>query len=217
MLVVSAVGGGLQTGEDGRTRCGWCGASPDYRRYHDVEWGRPTGDDRALFEKICLEGFQAGLSWLTVLRKRENFRAAFLDFDFVALSRFTAMDVNHLLSDAGIVRHRRKIESVLNNARRACDLVAEKGSLAAYFWSFEPLPDTRPTMFDEVTVSAFARSPVSMMLSADLRARGWSFIGPTVCYSFMQATGMVNDHLDGCHVRTDVERARRLFQRPCRR
>jgi DNA-3-methyladenine glycosylase I len=205
---------GLLQGADGRERCWWCGADPLYLAYHDDEWGRPTADDRYLFEKICLEGFQSGLSWLTILRKRAAFRAAFADFRPEALARFGAADVERLLGDAGIVRHRGKIESAINNARRACDLIAETGSLAAFVWRFEPERRARPTRFDRGTLGALAQTPESKAFSKALKQRGWSFVGPTTLYAFMQAVGLVNDHLDGCFARPDIETARATFERP---
>ncbi|MEX2318256.1 MAG: DNA-3-methyladenine glycosylase I, partial [Bauldia sp.] len=174
----------LIVGEDGKRRCFWGASMPEYAAYHDREWGRPVVDDKRLFEKICLEGFQSGLSWLTILRKRENFRAAFAGFDFEKVARFGARDVNRLLKDAGIVRHRGKIESTINNAKRALDLVDERGSLAAYFWSFEPDPKSRPGTFDWETLRAMSTTPESTALSKDLKKRGWSFVGPTTVYAF---------------------------------
>jgi len=205
---------GLTVGPDGTARCWWPGELPDYITYHDAEWGWPVADDHRLFEKICLEGFQSGLSWLTILRKRENFRAAFALFDFERIARFGDNDIERLLADTGIVRHRGKIESTVNNARRACDLVDECGSLAAYFWGFEPEPGTRPTRLDRQTLRGLSKTAESTMLSKDLKKRGWTFVGPTTAYAFMQAMGLVNDHLDGCAVRTKVERARETFARP---
>jgi DNA-3-methyladenine glycosylase I len=205
---------GLIKGEDGRRRCFWQGGAPDYQDYHDREWGRPVVDDFRLFEKICLEGFQSGLSWLTILRKRENFRRAFAGFDFDKVARFGDRDVKRLLADAGIVRHRGKIESTVNNARRARELVGEAGSLAAYFWRFEPDPKTRPRRLDWQTLRAVNTSPESVALSKDLKKRGWSFVGPTTVYAFMQAMGMVNDHVDGCFCRAEIEKTRKTFNRP---
>ncbi|MHA1548064.1 MAG: DNA-3-methyladenine glycosylase I [Alphaproteobacteria bacterium] len=204
----------LITGEDGRPRCFWHGGAPDYADYHDHEWGYPVDDDVRLFEKICLEGFQAGLSWLTILRKRENFRSAFAGFDIAKVARFGERDVARLLGDAGIVRHRGKIESTINNAGRALDLVEEKGSLAAYFWSFEPDPASRPAKFDWPALQAMSKTPESIALSKDLKKRGWSFVGPTTAYAFMQAMGLVNDHLDGCFYRAAAAQARAAFQPP---
>lgn len=201
-------------GEDGKRRCFWGAGTADYVAYHDREWGRPAADDRRLFEKICLEGFQSGLSWLTILRKRENFRAAFAGFDFVKVAAYGAEDVDRLLGDAGIVRHRGKIVSTVNNARRAVELAEEAGSLAAYFWRYEPDPKARPKRLDWPTLEKMTRSPESVALSKDLKKRGWSFVGPTTVYAFMQAVGLVNDHLDGCYCRAIVERERRAFKRP---
>ena len=203
---------GLITGNDGQIRCWWPGNDAEYLNYHDHEWGYPTQDDTRLFEKICLEGFQSGLSWLTILRKRENFRAAFAHFNFETVARFTTVDVERLLQDAGIVRHRRKIESTINNAQQACDLVDEWGSLAAYFWQYEPNQRSGP--FDYGTLSQLSKTPESAALSKDLKKRGWSFVGPTTAYAFMQAMGLVNDHLDGCCIRQSVEKQRALFERP---
>jgi DNA-3-methyladenine glycosylase I len=204
----------LIAGDDGKRRCFWGASTPEYAAYHDREWGRPVVDDVRLFEKICLEGFQSGLSWLTILRKRENFRSAFAGFDVAKVARFGARDVNRLLKDAGIVRHRGKIESTINNAKRALELIDERGSLAAYFWSFEPDPKSRPKTFDWATLRAMATTPESTALSKDLKKRGWSFVGPTTVYAFMQAMGLVNDHLDGCHCRREVEKMRKAFVRP---
>ena len=205
---------GLITGVDGKQRCWWPGNDPEYIRYHDEEWGWPVSDDYRLFEKICLEGFQAGLSWITILRKRENFRAGFNHFNFHEVSKFTNDDVERLLKDAGIVRHRGKIESTINNAARAIDLVAEFGSLASYFWKFEQPEETRPKKCDYATLSQITMSDESKALSKDLKKRGWSFVGPTTCYAFMQSMGMVNDHVEGCHCREKVEQARKAFKRP---
>ena len=204
----------LVRGEDGKARCFWGASTPDYAAYHDREWGRPVTDDTRLFEKICLEGFQSGLSWLTILRKRENFRSAFAGFDFAEVARFGARDVNRLLKDAGIVRHRGKIESTINNAQRALELVKERGSLAAYFWSFEPAPKSRPKTLDWEALRALSKTPESIALSKDLKKRGWSFVGPTTVYAFMQAMGLVNDHIEGCHCRREIERERKAFKRP---
>ena len=198
-------------------RCWWPGTDELYIRYHDEEWGRPVTDDRRLFEKICLEGFQSGLSWITILRKRDNFRRAFADFDPRAVARFTGRDVQRLLKDAGIVRHRGKIESTINNAKRALDLIAEQGSLAAYFWSWEPLPSSRPRTLTHARLTKMSTTPQSVALSKDLKKRGWTFVGPTTCYAFMQAMGLVNDHVEGCDVRAQVEASRRRFTRPARR
>ncbi len=205
---------GLIVGADGKRRCFWGNSPAEYAAYHDGEWGRPVADDHRLFEKICLEGFQAGLSWLTILRKRENFRSAFAGFDFERVARFGARDVARLLADAGIVRHRGKIESVINNARRAADLVEETGSLAAFFWRYEPASGTRPRRLDWPTLKAMSTTPESVALSKELKKRGWTFVGPTTVYAFMQAMGLVNDHLDGCFCRAAVERQRKAFARP---
>ncbi len=205
---------GIVTGPDGHDRCWWQGDDPEYRRYHDEEWGNPIDDDRTLFEKLCLEGFQAGLSWITILRKRETFRTGFANFDMKKVAKFTEKDVERLLKDAGIVRHRGKIESVINNAARAQEIVREFGSLAAYIWQFEPPADERPKKFDYATLKATAKTPSSIALSKDLKRRGWTFVGPTTVYAFMQAMGMVNDHLHGCICRETIEKKRTRFKRP---
>jgi DNA-3-methyladenine glycosylase I len=205
---------GLLPGPDGKLRCAWGLSAPDYLRYHDEEWGLPTADDVRLFEKVCLEGFQSGLSWLTILRKREAFRRAFAGFDLERVARFGARDVTRLLGDAGIVRHRGKIESTINNARRALALRDERGSLASYFWSFEPSRASRPKRLTWAALLEMAKTPESVALSKDLKRRGWTFVGPTTVYAFMQAVGIVNDHVDGCAVRAAAERARRAFERP---
>jgi DNA-3-methyladenine glycosylase I len=205
---------GLAAGPDGKLRCFWGLSAPEYVRYHDEEWGFPTADDRRLFEKVCLEGFQSGLSWLTILRKREAFRRGFAGFDFEKVARFGARDVRRLLADAAIVRHRGKIESTVHNARRACELAGEVGSLAAYFWRFEPDPASRPRRMTWAALRGMATTPESVALSKDLRRRGWTFVGPTTMYAFMQAVGIVDDHLDGCAVRAHAERVRRAFERP---
>ncbi|MCZ8375306.1 MAG: DNA-3-methyladenine glycosylase I [Beijerinckiaceae bacterium] len=195
-------------GPDGRPRCRWCGAAPEFFAYHDSEWGFPVGDDIRLFEKLCLESFQSGLSWRTILAKRENFRAAFDGFDFRRIADYGEADVGRLIADPGIVRHRGKIEAVINNARCAVDLAAEYGSLAAYFWRFEPRPDeTTPPQ----TVSV---SPASIALSKDLKRRGWAFVGPTTVFAFMQAAGLINDHAADCVIRVEAGQARRTFIRP---
>ena len=192
---------GLFVGDDGAPRCHWCRASPAYQHYHDHEWGYPVTDDRRLFEKLCLEGFQAGLSWLTILNKREAFRRAFAGFDAGRIAGFDANDVARLLADAGIVRHRGKIESTINNARRVLELRAEFGSLAAYAWRYEPAPRSRPRRITPAALRALSTSAESVAMSKDLKRRGWTFVGPTTVYAFMQAMGLVNDHLEGCHVR----------------
>ncbi len=205
---------GIITGPDGVDRCFWHGNLPDYIHYHDHEWGRPVADDRRLFEKICLEGFQSGLSWLTILRKRENFREAFSGFDFECVAEFTEVDVERLLGNAGIVRHRGKIASTINNARRARELADEAGSLAAFFWKFEPAPEERPAVVDLAHLRANPTTAVSTRISKELKKRGWSFVGPTTVYAFMQAMGMVNDHIEGCACRAGVEAERAGFRRP---
>lgn len=205
---------GLVKGEDGTVRCKWGASTPDYIPYHDHEWGHPVDDDFRLFEKICLEGFQSGLSWLTILRKRDNFRAAFAGFDFNKIAAFTEKDVDRLVADAGIIRHRGKIVSTINNARRAQDLVKEAGSLAAFFWSFEPGADARPAVVDIETLRNNPTTPVSTRISKELKKRGWTFVGPTTVYAFMQAMGLVNDHIEGCACREEVERKRSDFKRP---
>jgi DNA-3-methyladenine glycosylase I len=192
---------GLFQGEDGRPRCAWCQASAAYRHYHDHEWGFPVSDDRRLFEKLCLEGFQAGLSWLTILNKREAFRHAFANFDAARVARFGERDVVRLLADAGIVRHRGKIESTINNAARLLELRREFGSLSAYAWRFEPAPRSRPKRMTLAALQKVGPSAEALAMAKDLKRRGWSFVGPTTVYAFMQAMGLVNDHLDGCHVR----------------
>ncbi|MEM9104734.1 MAG: DNA-3-methyladenine glycosylase I [Pseudomonadota bacterium] len=205
---------GLIEGPDGRLRCFWAGDKDDYIEYHDQEWGRPVDDDIRLFEKICLEGFQSGLSWLTILRKRENFRAGFAGFDFYKVAKFDEGDVERLVADAGIIRHRGKITSTINNARRAIEMRREFGSLAAYFWSHEPGPEDRPSRLDYETLMAMPKTDVSAAISKDLKKRGWSFVGPTTVYAFMQAMGLVNDHIEGCFVREEVEALRSRFKRP---
>jgi DNA-3-methyladenine glycosylase I len=205
---------GLMAGPDGVVRCAWPGNLPDYLAYHDNEWGRPVADDRRLFEKICLEGFQSGLSWLTILRKRENFREAFEGFDFERVAKFTEADVERLLTNAGIIRHRGKIVSTINNAKRARDLVDEAGSLASFFWRFEPGADERPAVVDLAHIRANPTTAVSVRISKELKKRGWSFVGPTTVYAFMQAMGLVNDHLEGCTCRARIEAERKAFRRP---
>jgi DNA-3-methyladenine glycosylase I len=195
-------------GPDGKSRCRWCAAAPEFLSYHDTEWGFPVGDDHRLFEKLCLEGFQSGLSWRTILNKRENFRAAFHDFDFDRIARLTARDVARLLKDEGIVRHRGKIEAVINNARHARELVKQESSLAAFLWRYEP--DGKQLAKPQTASS----SAESIALSKDLKKRGWQFVGPTTVYAFMQAMGLINDHVVGCVIRTKVERARKTFKRP---
>jgi DNA-3-methyladenine glycosylase I len=205
---------GVVVGDDGVARCWWGAGDPLYRSYHDTEWGRPVADDRRLFEKLCLEGFQAGLSWLTILRKREHFRRVFAGFDPPAVARFGAREVERLLADPGIVRNRAKIEATINNARRHAELAGEFGSLAAYVWRFEPAPSARPAVLDQAALLQLGRTPESTAMSKDLRRRGWSFVGPTTVYAFMEAMGLVNDHLAGCDRRPPVERERQRFRRP---
>jgi DNA-3-methyladenine glycosylase I len=206
----------LVRGDDGVVRCFW-GASPEeYATYHDTEWGFPVADDRRLFEKLCLEGFQSGLSWLTILRKREGFRRAFANFDFRRVAEFGADDVERLLQDAAIVRHRGKIEAAINNAARAVELVEAEGSLAAYVWSFEPDPKSRPKRLTWKALLGMAETEESRALAKDLKKRGWRFVGPTTVYAFMQAMGLVNDHLEGCDIRAEAERARASFTSPSR-
>jgi DNA-3-methyladenine glycosylase I len=179
-------------------RCWWCGTDPLYVRYHDEEWGRPVTDDNRLFEKICLEGFQAGLSWLTILRKRDAFRELFAGFEIDRVARFGDRDVTRLLSDARIVRHRGKILSTINNARRARELQQEFGTLSAYVWGWQPSPESRPRRLTKEVLMTMGTTPESVALSKDLRRRGWTFVGPTTIYAFMQAMGLVNDHVDEC-------------------
>lgn len=205
---------GLRADDEGRLRCAWCGDDALYTRYHDTEWGFPVRDDVRLFEKLCLEGFQAGLSWITILRKREAFRRAFRDFEPERVARFDRRSVERLLGDPGIVRHRGKIESAIANARHALALREEFGSLAAYFWRFEPGPKARPRRVSHATVAKLSETPESRALSRDLRQRGFRFVGPTTLYAFMQAMGIVNDHLEGCHVRPLSEDRRARFRRP---
>ncbi|MFL5863355.1 MAG: DNA-3-methyladenine glycosylase I [Solirubrobacteraceae bacterium] len=203
---------GIVVGQDGVARCWWGDSTPEYRAYHDTEWGFPIDDDVRLFEKLSLEGFQAGLSWLTILRKREAFRRAFAGFDYNEVARFDDRDVTRLLADAAIVRHRGKIEAVINNAQRAVELVAAGSSLAHYVWGFAPAP--RPRGLDRAGLAELALSPESMAMAKDLKRRGWRFLGPTTVYAFMQAMGLVNDHVDGCHSQPLAAKARQTFQRP---
>jgi DNA-3-methyladenine glycosylase I len=197
----------LYTDEHGVSRCWWCAGYPEYVEYHDTEWGFPVDNDILLFEKICLEGFQAGLSWLTILRKRENFRRAFKSFDFQKVARYNSRSIERLLKDAGIVRHRGKIESTINNARRAIELVEEFGSLAAFVWQYEPQSAEQPNPL-------LAKTPESSNLSKALKGRGWTFVGPTTVHAFMQAMGMVSDHVKGCSARAEAEAAKASFKRP---
>ena len=205
---------GLFRDDAGAVRCSWCQSTAPYRHYHDHEWGFPVADDVRLFEKICLEGFQSGLSWLTILNKREAFRQAFAGFDAQRVARFGAADVERLLADAGIVRHRGKIESAINNARCALALREEFGSLAAYFWRSEPGPKQRPRRITHLTLRTNTTSEASVALSRDLKRRGWSFVGPTTVYAFMQAMGLVNDHIECCATREAALAARRAFVVP---
>jgi len=205
---------GLIVGPDGKARCFWHANQPDYMLYHDNEWGRPVADDTRLFEKLCLEGFQSGLSWLTILRKRDNFREAFAGFDIEKVAAFGERDVERLLGNTGIIRHAGKIRSTINNARRAIELCEAEGSLARYFWRHEPRPEERPARVDFPTLAANPTSETSKRISRDLKKRGWSFVGPTTIYAFMQASGLVNDHMEGCYRRVEVENERRSFVRP---
>jgi DNA-3-methyladenine glycosylase I len=195
-------------GPDGLPRCRWCASAPEFLPYHDTEWGFPVADDRRLFEKLCLEGFQSGLSWRTILNKRENFRAAFQGFEIDRVAAFKAHDVERLLADPGIVRHRGKIEAAIHNARCAQDLVRRDGSLARYFWRFEPAADTLAVPQTATT------SAESVALSKDLKRRGWKFVGPTTMFALMQAMGLINDHAHGCVIRVQAEAARTAFRRP---
>lgn len=198
----------MTAGPDGNPRCRWCDGVPEFLPYHDTEWGFPVKEDQRLFEKLCLEGFQSGLSWRTILVKRENFREAFQHFDFKKVANFTTRDVERLLKNDGIVRHRGKIEAVINNAQRACELVKEEGSLAAFIRGYEP------GAADLAKPQTASTSATSVALSKELKKRGWKFVGPTTVYAFMQAMGLINDHAEGCVIRTKVDAARRRFQRP---
>jgi DNA-3-methyladenine glycosylase I len=203
---------GVTTGEDGVRRCSWGNSAPEYHAYHDTEWGFPVADDVRLFEKLSLEGFQSGLSWLTILRKREGFRKAFKRFDPEKVARFGAKDVDRLLGDASIIRHRGKIEAVINNAQRAVELVAAEGSLAHYIWTYEPA--RRTGGLDRASLAELVHTEDSRALAKDLKRRGWRFVGPTTVYAFMQAMGLVNDHLDGCHAQRPAAEARSVFTAP---
>jgi DNA-3-methyladenine glycosylase I len=205
---------GLLEGPDGKVRCGWHGNLPDYLAYHDQEWGRPVANDIRLFEKLCLEGFQSGLSWLTILRKRDSFREAFDRFDFARLAKADPSEIERHLGNAAIIRHRGKIASVYNNARRAVEMAEREGSLAAWFWAFEPKLHQRPEMVDMAYYQANPNTAVSVEISKRLKKLGWTFVGPTTVYAFMQAMGLVNDHLEGCCCREEVERERAAFTRP---
>lgn len=211
---MNASGTGIVVGDDGIARCWWCVGDPGYRRYHDLEWGRPVAEDRRLFEKLSLEAFQAGLSWLTILRKRDNFRKAFKSFDIQAVARFNAGSVQRLLADPGIVRNRAKIEAIVNNARRCLPLIDEFGSLAAYVWSFEPDARARPRSLDRIGLMQMTTSADATAMSKDLKRRGWRFVGPTTVYAFMQAVGLVNDHLGACDFHDVVGQARSSFLPP---
>jgi DNA-3-methyladenine glycosylase I len=197
-------------GPDGKSRCRWSASAPEFLHYHDTEWGFPVRDDRRLFEKLCLEGFQSGLSWRTILAKRENFRAVFHDFDFDKIARFTQRDVARLLKDAGIIRHRGKIEAVINNAKRAQELVKQEGSLAAFLWRYAP------DAAERAKPQTASTSAASIALSKELKKRGWAFVGPTTVYAFMQAMGLINDHVEDCVIRAKVERALKSFKQPGR-
>jgi DNA-3-methyladenine glycosylase I len=205
---------GLASGSDGGLRCFWCISDPLYEAYHDLEWGVPVRDDTRLFEKICLEGFQAGLSWLIVLRKREAFRRAFHGFDPERVARMGARQISALLRDPGIIRHRAKLESAVNNARRTLELIEARGSLAAHIWSFEPGARERPAKITWPALAKLTESDASRALSKDLRARGFSFVGPTTMYAMMQAVGLVNDHFEDCPARRHAARARARFRVP---
>lgn len=207
--------GGVATGDDGVVRCWWCRGDELYESYHDSEWGRPVANDVRLFEKLSLEGFMSGLSWLTILRKRENFRKAFKGFDIEAVARFNSRSVERLLTDAGIVRHRGKIEATINNARRCVELLEDYSSLAAYAWSYEPERPRRASL-DWPALEKVGASEEAIAMSKDLKRRGWAFVGPTTIYSFMEAMGLVNDHMSACAIRDEVDRQRASFARPAR-
>jgi DNA-3-methyladenine glycosylase I len=206
--------GEIVKGEDGIARCWWGASTESYARYHDQEWGLPTRDDRWIFEKLCLEGFQAGLSWLTILNKRENFRAAFSNFEVDKVARFNSRSVERLLNNEGIVRHRGKIESTINNAKRAREVQDDFGSLAAFVWQYEPSPSSRPKKMTKASLASLAKTAESKALSKDLKQRGWSFVGPTTMYAFMQAAGLVNDHMPGCAAHGRCATARKKFKIP---
>jgi DNA-3-methyladenine glycosylase I len=203
---------GVARGDDGVARCAWGDSTRDYRVYHDTEWGFPVADDVLLFEKVCLEAFQSGLSWLTILRKRESFRRAFAEFDFERVARFGARDIRRLMNDSSIVRNRLKIEAAVNNARCAVELVESEGSLGSYVWRFEPPERDRP--LDRAALAKLSFTTESTALAKDLKRRGWRFVGPTTVYAFMQAMGIVNDHLGGCDAHAAVDEARAGFKRP---
>jgi DNA-3-methyladenine glycosylase I len=213
--VTDTLADGLVRNEDGVTRCWWGGGDQlEYRAYHDDEWGMPVTDDVRLFEKLVLEGFQSGLSWLTILRKRDAFRRAFVGFDFRKVAGFGPPDVERLLEDASIVRHRGKIEATINNAQRAVELVEAEGSLAAFVWRYEPEPAARPKRMTREALFELSQTDASRSLAKELKRRGWTFVGPTTVYAFMQAMGLVNDHLEGCSARARVEAARTALRRP---
>ena len=205
---------GVVRGDDGKLRCKQPNDSVEYRQYHDCEWGVPVDNDIRLYEKICLEGFQSGLSWFTILKKRENFRAAFDDFDFEKVAKYTDKDIKRLIANEGIIRNRQKIESTINNAQRACELLEEYDSLAAYFWQYEPKPESRPSKIDLDTFTKLTQTPESEALSKDLKQRGWTYVGAITAYAFMQALGMVNDHIEGCEFRNRITQLRQDFVRP---
>ncbi len=198
----------LITGPDGQPRCRWCAAAPEFLDYHDKEWGFPVSDDIRLFEKLCLESFQSGLSWRTILNKRDNFRAAFAGFDYTKIAAFGDADHARLMADTGIVRNKRKIEATIINARRMCELVEKEGSLAAFVWGFEPEPDTL------AEPQSTSTSATSHALAKELKKRGWKFLGPTTVFAFMQAMGLINDHAKGCVIRGKAEQERQEFARP---
>ena len=201
---------GIIVGEDGLARCWWADSTPEYRAYHDAEWGFPVADDRRLFEKLCLEGFQAGLSWLTILRKREAFREVFANFDFKIVAGFGDDKFAELMADTRIVRNRAKIEATINNAARAIELIESEGSLAHFLWGYEAASGAASLTRSDLPVT----TPESSALAKEFKRRGWRFLGPTTVYAFMEAMGLVNDHLDGCHCRPQVAAARAEFERP---
>lgn len=205
---------GLIVSNDRKPYCSWAGDDDEYIRYHNEEWGHPSDNDIHLFEKICLEGFQAGLSWITILRKRDNFRKAFDDFNFYKIAEYDDSDVDRLVKNSGIIRHKGKIQSTINNANRVQDIIKEFGSFSKYIWQFEQSEVTRPKKCDYKSLSKITMSEESKYLSKDLKKRGWSFVGPTTCYAFMQSMGMVNDHIEGCFCREKIELARKNFIRP---
>ncbi|MFT7520175.1 MAG: DNA-3-methyladenine glycosylase I [Kiritimatiellia bacterium] len=205
---------GLVLSADGMPRCAWAGSVPGFAKYHDTEWGFPVDDEHMLFEKVCLEGFQSGLSWRTILNKRPAFREVFLDFDFEKVARFTDADVQRLLGDARIIRHRGKILATINNAQRACEVVEQHGSLGALLWRYEPAPERRPEHLTHAIARSTSKTEDSAKLAKDLKKLGWKFFGPTTAYAFMQAMGLVNDHIEGCVVRDACETSRDAFVRP---